>query len=181
MCSKASPRLNCWRAARSLVLSLWHTNMQAHTHTHTHTRTRAVSPLAYLGRNYEEISMMLPFGNLHTSRDIRGWSMSWFTVHVRGCRALTDDITTVFTVSIKSAVDKHFCFCLSNMHLFSVTKRKTCPCVWHFKWYWIFFFLVLSAEISPPRSHISDCRFNLAICRKGMKCSVTYCWYAVHN
>ena len=50
--------------------------------------------------------------------------MSGFTV--RGCKALTDDITTVFTVSVKSAVDKYL-FCFSNMHLFSVTRRKTRP------------------------------------------------------
>lgn len=76
-----------------------------------------------------------------------------------------DDISTVFTVSIRSAVDKYFCL-ISNSNdqkkppsLLSDISNNTG-------------FLVLPTEISLPALNISDCRFNLAICRREMKCSV---------
>ena len=102
--------------------------------------------------------MMLPFGNLHTSRDIRGWNMSGFTV--RGCKALTDDITTVFTVNVKSAVDKYFCFA-SLICIFSQwPEEKHAPllplllCVWHFQMILFFFFSgFVRRDLSAPLSH----------------------------
>ena len=87
--------------------------------------------------------------------------MSGFTV--RGCKALTDDITTVFTVSVKSAVDKYL-FCFSNMHLFSVTRRKTRPsaasalvCLTFSNdigFFFVFFFSgFVRRDLSAPLSH----------------------------